>query len=80
MKKLTGPFLLAGALMIHMGIVVATEEDYTFSSEEYILPAGTESATTVNMVATTGSSLPISGISSLYRSGMYSIDEQSTPF
>lgn len=47
MKKLTGPAILAAILITHVGLLVATEEAYTFRSEEYapqeniILPAAT---------------------------------------
>lgn len=36
MKKLTGPAILAAILMTHVGLLVATEEAYTFRSNEYI--------------------------------------------
>lgn len=51
MKKLTGPFILAAILMTHVGLLVATEEAYTFSSDDYaplennILPAAVHNAT-----------------------------------
>jgi len=35
MKKLTGSILLALVLLVHVGITVATEEAYTFSSSDY---------------------------------------------
>lgn len=34
MKKLSGPFVLATILAAHIGLVIATEESYTFRTDD----------------------------------------------
>ncbi len=77
MKKLTGTILLALVLLVHMGITIATEKSYTFSSSDY------EGATNVRIMQSeaapksavfTGAS-SAQGASSMTRFGMFSIEE-----
>lgn len=44
MKKITGPAILAAVFIAHVGFLVATEESYTFSEEDYQLHLAEQSA------------------------------------
>lgn len=59
MKKLTGPIVLGSLLLAHVGLLVATEESYTFRNEEYSSPMVKPSAATpVENAVFTGDNKP----------------------
>lgn len=61
MKRLTGTILLTIALLAHVGIIIATEEHYTFSSNEFDYKQSViEPAVLKAQVQNTGSSGPLS--------------------
>ena len=77
MKKLTGSILLALVLFLHVGITIATEESYTFSSSDYDNAASLRmidnSVAPKSVVFTSTSSKQ--GVSSMTQFGLFSIEE-----
>ena len=76
MKKLTGTMLITVALLAHVGIIIATEEAYTFSSNEYDI-----TQTTVNTIAPelikSEFAIPVSsGPTSVAKFGLLNFDEK----
>ena len=77
MKKLTGTILLALVLLVHVGITVATEESYIFSSSDY------DNAAALKMIdnsaspsaAVFTSTISTQGASSMTQFGLFSIEE-----
>lgn len=77
MKKLTGSILLALVLLVHVGLTVATEESYTFSSSDYDNAAALrmiDNSVSPNSAVFTNSN-KIQGTSSMNQFGLFSIEE-----
>ncbi len=77
MKKVTGTIILATVLLAHIGVIIATEEAYTFSSSEYdatqiTVNAGSSQVNNSNFI------YPISsGPASITKFGLLNFDEEN---
>jgi hypothetical protein len=54
MKKLSGPFVLATILAAHIGLVIATEESYTFRTDDASVASPKVSTTEVSLTSLHG--------------------------
>ncbi|MBK7440013.1 MAG: hypothetical protein WBP43_08255 [Chitinophagales bacterium] len=74
MKKLTGTLIISAVLIAHVGITIATEESYIFSTADYELSAQPAASTPATYV-----SLPIgnsaTGATAMSPKGMFSADD-----